>query len=598
MPSQNQDSLLLSEDLALSETAPGSGEQCIIYTPDLARGTSTPSANTESILVAEDLAQTVAARVNLGELNGDTAVYIGDRVKLNIEASNDSGSQVQYDLTFTENGSDIDSQSKTIGEDDTAVFSTTVQKSNPGCFVYQANDSNELEVCWMLIRPGNLRAFPRTVYTGLSDTTSELKLDVEVPSSESQDYGVQVEFLEDGALLDSQTATISPGNTNTFSTLTDGYTTPQEHTYVARITNTDTGRVADTNSVTVAWDDDEYAVMRLSDLTASDRLMYIGDSTTLSTTAVNQSDSVSVNYELEFFEGDTVIGSETATINGRSQYEYTTSVSRSTAGDFIFQAADAKKINSTNELTCTWMNVRPGTFTVSENSLYLSDSDTTTTLSIPVENPGTSDVAVEVIFLENGSPISTEEVIIGAGNTYTYTTDVTKSSEQTNTYRARVIETGTGIDGLSNGENVSWTERENEFGNLILGGYVTNNGDSLDATFEPGGDPADNVRIFDPLSTKDGVGEFSWEDTELDGGDDFTDCFIKFDHTNWFDAGVIEITITHGDATKGHTWEVESYDIGSHSGTSGDADYQVEFRGLFWADNTVTDLSGNVLGSW
>lgn len=241
---------------------------------------------------------------------------------------------------------------------------------------------------------------------------------------------------------------------------------------------------------------------------------------------------------------------------------------------------------------------------VDPGSHYLSDSDTSSTVSIPVSNPSSVDREVKVDILENGAVIDTETVTLGAnGGSNTFSTTVDKSVEGEFTYSAIVTETDTGVSGRSNEATITWIAEENEFANIEISAFVEDTGEADNAgntvysgAITAGSGGATRFRVID---AGPGLTRVSWEDEE---DFDFFDCDIIYDDSAWEDQGYQRIEIYHRETSNGHKWWIGpdsaskgGYYVGSHPN---DPENVKIFEGLFYQDGVVTDLSGNDIGSW
>jgi len=601
MPSEGDDVLMVTKEIALSGGPVSTGDKVVMHTEELARGLTLKEAGIDVIMLSEQVAQGNTAAIELGTLEGDTALYKGDTLLLEIDVLNNGTAETDYTVEFKEDGSAIDNQTKTLGPDGTSVFRTTVTKTNRGCFTYQANNSNDLNVCWMNVRPGDLQAFPRSVWLGASDTSSRLSIDVETPSDESNAQEIQIEFLENASVIGSETQTINPGTNHIFAESVSK-TTEQTNDYTARITNLNTGVTVDSNTIQVKWTNDKEAAIDLAPLTADDKMPTVGETVNFSIDAVNTT-TESINYTLGFFEGPTKFDEETRTVGSRESATYNTSRDRGLAGTRSYQARDSGGVNVSNRLEVTWMNVDPGPLSATETSLYLSDSDTTTTLSIDISNPTSAAVDVEVGIEEDGAVFDTFTRTISAGTTETFSTDRQKSTPGDFEYTATVTETDTGISGESNVVTVEWIEEETEFANIPIRAYVEDTGESgptyASATIVPGG--GDVTRLRKRATASRDNADIEYEDEE---DFDFFDCDIVYDYPNWDTSGYCTIEIVHRETNNGHCWQVGDgagtgsggfYDVGCHSN---DPENVQIFEGIFWQDGEVTDLSGSSFGTW
>ena len=276
MAEQGQDGLLLTQELALSESSPAVGLEELNYTSDLARGPSQVATGDDVVLVTEGLAQGPSSEITLGDLTGDKALYKGDAVTLRIPATNGGATPRDYTVDFTEDGSEFASVTRTIPAGEEITFNTERTKTDTGCFTYQANDSNEHRVCWLNIDPGELLADPDTVWLGGSSLESVLSLKVDVPSSEASSITVTVDILEEGSSIYTASKTISPGNQARFST-TVSKSSEQVVDYTAEITDGASGITVETNPATVEWTNDQRATIDLVDFAVDQRIYEVGD---------------------------------------------------------------------------------------------------------------------------------------------------------------------------------------------------------------------------------------------------------------------------------------------------------------------------------
>lgn len=585
----------------MSQTGADVGSEAIVLSAEsvpTGRGPSSVGVGSDVVLLTDSIAQGEGGAVELSDLTGDTALYVGDTVTLTVAAVNTGTVDSDFTVEFTENGGVIDTTTQTLGGEEEIEYFTTVTKSQTGKWTYQANASNELEVAWFDFRPSNLLAFPTTVWLGASDTTSELSIRVEVPPSEASDKTVKIEFLDGLAEIAEETQTISPGNTYTYTKTVDS-SEEVTRAYQARITDTDSGLSVLSNSVDVTWTNDEEGAIELSPLSANTLLLYKGDTVTLSVDAVNTTDTP-VAYGLRFYQSVTEIGGTEKTIAPRQQKTYTQTDSRSEVGTYTYVAQDTAGVNRTNELDVTYMNVRPGDLTASLTTLYLSDDVTTTTLSLPVENPSNTDsVDVQVQLLENGSPVAATTKTIGTTNIATYRFDRQKSEIGEYNYRARVTEVNNDLSGLSNPVRVRWLEENKDHGQVPIGGSISGV-DEEPASGSWSAYDGSTKRIAINDTTDTWVENVSNDDPKFNdpNNSDFDDAIIRWYQEDWVGTGVMEIRLYVSNG--GDTDEEITFTIGDYSASYSyinDPRELVE-TSIFWADGLVTDTNGNVRGLW
>lgn len=337
--------------------------------------------------------------------------------------------------------------------------------------------------------------------------------------------------------------------------------------------------------------------VQLERLKADKTALYKGETTTLSIKAVNNNDE-QVDFPVDFKEDGTVIDSQTKTIPSRGEATYSTTITKSTAGEFTYQA------NGSNELKISWLNVRPivpsgedGPFVADPQVMYVDRSSTnTTSFSLELENPGSSGIEVQVRFLEDTfTEVGSEQTTIEAGTTHTFTGSQTYDSEQDHTYVAQIVEVNNGISGKTNNQACSWITEDTQFEQVkISADWVDTGSTPISGTIEAGGggDPPDRHEVQEPYGE-----DRSITITIEDSNDyDFYDCFITYDQINWEDAGYLTITLKHLESAA-HEWDIgpAPYTVREPDGTESGT---ITFQGRFYKDGVVTDLDGNELGNW
>ena len=452
MAEQGQDGLLLTQELALSESSPAVGLEELNYTSDLARGPSQVATGDDVVLVTEGLAQGPSSEITLGDLTGDKALYKGDAVTLRIPATNGGATPRDYTVDFTEDGSEFASVTRTIPAGEEITFNTERTKTDTGCFTYQANDSNEHRVCWLNIDPGELLADPDTVWLGGSSLESVLSLKVDVPSSEASSITVTVDILEEGSSIYTASKTISPGNQARFST-TVSKSSEQVVDYTAEITDGASGITVETNPATVEWTNDQRATIDLVDFAVDQRIYEVGDTANFEIFAQNTYNGDYTGYTLNWLEDGTEFFDETQDVPALEKVEYTASRTKSTSGKFDFQVQDDGPVNVSEELTVAWMNVS-ATFDAFPRVLNPGES---TQLSCTVVNDSGGDQIVTVEFYEDGTRIDAQSGNISGGSFQDFLLDVTKGQETSHEYYA-VLEDESGIEAQTNIVRVDWLE--------------------------------------------------------------------------------------------------------------------------------------------
>jgi len=192
--------------------------------------------------------------------------------------------------------------------------------------------------------------------------------------------------------------------------------------------------------------------IRLGELTATDKLMFRGETSTLSITAFNDTGETR-EYEVQWKENESVFATTTKSIEQAETKDYSESVSHPGAGEWNYQA------NGSNELNLTWLDVDPGPLTATPRLLDLSAGEETTTLSIDIANPGSVAREVKVNFYKGQTELFTGSTkTIDPNETLTYSTTRTKDFPWTQNYTAQVIQTDAGLSGKSTPVTVRWVE--------------------------------------------------------------------------------------------------------------------------------------------
>jgi plastocyanin len=615
MVSEDEDVLLLAEQLGLSESQASPGGRVALYSESTGRGSSNVGVGSSVIMGTGNRGQGPSGLVELGTLTGTTIRYKGESAELEIQAENTVTEPQGYTVDWSEDGSNFKSESKTIGPGNTTTYRARRTKDTTGTRSYQANDSNELDVTWMLIEAGRLGAFPRTVYTGADDPSTTLSLRVSVPSAEPDNKDVEVTFKENDTAFTSQTQTISPGDSHTFTTSVTK-SEPDTFLYEADVTNRDTGLTGTTNEVAVTWSDDPAAAISLETLRVDDQILPTGDSTTLQVDAFNPTDDVTVDYRLQWLEDGSVIADQTQTVGPNEAKTYNINVSKSSTGVFIYRAEGFAKINRTREVDVAWFDIDVGELTASNAVKFLAEDDTSVELSLPVSNPSSSSHPVQVEFREDGGVIDTQSVDLSAGSSTTFTTTVDKSETGTFVYDARVTQEDLGVSGLSaltNSLTVQWVESGNDAAGVPVGGSVQNIEAQKTRDEDVSGawgayngttKQIEAYRITDGGQTVSII--YCDEDIDETGGDqkyDFDDCLFTFDKTNYDTGGYFKVNILHNENTNAGQDIYMGTNFNHSHGYVGPGDKDIE-DGIdmgtwrFYDDGRVYDSDGNRDGSW
>lgn len=595
---KDEDALLLTETIGLSQTLTDTEQQCVLYGGDEdgaeGRGDSLVTKGDAVVLSDEGLGQGGAqANVKLGELRADKRVLcIGAQTTLRIKVTNEGKSEVDYTLDFKRGGSVFTSVTKTVSASSSVQYSVTVDRSTAGTDVFQAGTSNELTVAWTNVTVDNFVADPGTVYLKSGQDTSTLTLTLSNCTGSS--VSADVSFVEDpggsgtgGTVLNTQSVSLSGGGQQTV-TYDVTRTSPQEHDYVARITDNSTGVKGDSVAQTVIWTNQE---LILGPLRADDKALYKGDSTTLRIEGVNVSGS-DQSFTVDFVQvpSGTVVGSDTVTIPDRASGEFTASVSKSSVGCREFRA------NTSNRVKVCWSNLRPGALTASPSQVIIDEGEDTTTLSITVDNPSSMDIQTDVVFTEDGTPIYDETVTIGAGGSYTFDTDVTKTVTGFFDYQAEITDNSVPLTMQTNVEQVSWTTDEEGLGQLppdtpdfSFYDYADDYSDGFDPNT---GTSGDRFRLVTATATTTKIGV---EDIQDLGDRDFDDIFMTYDFANWDDFGYMSINAFHGTSGHDHSLQIGAYDDGRH----GDQNNRTIFDLIAYDDGDLYDSStGDFVASW
>jgi hypothetical protein len=110
--------LLFTEELGLSRTPKGTGDQAIIYGDGKARGESAPSVGDEVLLASPELGQTVAS-VASGDLalsirSTNSPIIEGDTLTVTVEVTNNNDSEESGTITLTIDNLVRDDQDVTV----------------------------------------------------------------------------------------------------------------------------------------------------------------------------------------------------------------------------------------------------------------------------------------------------------------------------------------------------------------------------------------------------------------------------------------------------------------------------------------------------
>jgi len=450
MPESGQEALIVGEELALSDASTAADLDALVYADELARGPSQVSDGDQVILITPGLAQGPSAQINLGDLTGDTATYKGREVSMRIPATNASETNQRYTVDFFEDESQFDSVTRGIAAGETVAFTTTRTKSDVGCYIYTANDSNEHRVCWLNIDPGQLLADPNTVWLGASDTSTVLSLKVNVPDSEGSSTDVTVAIKEEGSQIYSNTKTITPGEQKRFSTSVSK-STEGTFTYTADITDGESGITVETTPVDVLWTNDQRATINLEDFTADPQIQEVGQSVDFDITALNTSDEDYSGYTLNWLENGTEFDDQTQDIPKLVDREYSTTRTKSTAGKYEYKAQDDGPVNTSGTLPVAWMQVS-ATFDAYPKVVKRGESSQ---LSCTVVNDDGEDQTVTVEFYEDTTRIDAQSGVVNSGSFQDFLLDVTKDTEQEHQYYAK-IQDETGIEAETNKVTVAW----------------------------------------------------------------------------------------------------------------------------------------------
>lgn len=192
--------------------------------------------------------------------------------------------------------------------------------------------------------------------------------------------------------------------------------------------------------------------IELRPLTASDYLLYKGQTTTMTLPVVNSAD-VPDDFTVPWKENQTEFAEQTLTINPRSTKEYEQTRTKTATGEFTYQASRS------NTITVSWLNVDPGAFEANPNVL---NPGNTATLSIDVANPNSDDVDVQVEFFNGQDTLldTQTKTIPGGSGSETYSLDQTINFRAEVDYYVSLTELGTGVSGTSRTQTVTWTNAD------------------------------------------------------------------------------------------------------------------------------------------
>jgi len=189
-------------------------------------------------------------------------------------------------------------------------------------------------------------------------------------------------------------------------------------------------------------------IVFVGELDTKTPVAFVGDEVRLQTRVFNYTSS-SVDYTLEWKEDGSKFKSQTNTVGADSYFYYNIGVTKSSAGERIYQAADS------NKLAVTWLNVRPKNFRATK---YIVDPGKSTTLKLDVENPNSSSRTVDVSFRAvGGGTVGSSSKTISAGSTATFTASTSRSSEQKVSFVADVTVSNSGLSGTTRELAVVWT---------------------------------------------------------------------------------------------------------------------------------------------
>lgn len=452
MAEPGEDALILGEgDVALSDAQPATGTDAVVYSPETGRGPSQVETGDQVLLITEELAQGPAGVITLGELFGDKALYKGETANILVEASNGGSQPRDFTVDFFEDDVEIESITQQIAPDATVTYRTERTKTDTGCFIYNANTSADYRVCWLNISPGDLLADPDTVWLGGSDLSSDLSLKVTVPDSESSDISVTVDIKEEGTVIDSETANISPGNQYRFTTSVSK-STEQVVEYTADITDGKSGITVETNPVEVQWTDQIQAVIDLINFDVFPRINSLGDQATLEVDAQNTYSQDVNDYTLEFYEDGLKFDESTKYVPLLNTVGYSSTRSKSSPGQFDYNIQDSVPVNVTGDITVSWMYVSASRLEANPGVTQPGDP---ITLSVDVTNGSSQSRNITMELFEDGSRIFDDSAVISAGDTVTFSTDVTYPTEQKHDYRA-FIQDGSGVRAPTNFVTGQW----------------------------------------------------------------------------------------------------------------------------------------------
>lgn len=451
MPEPGEDAVLLENQIAISDSQPAKGTNSVVYSETTGRGPSQAESGTNVLLVDENLAQGPGGAITLGELQGDTALYKGTQVSMRIPVTNGAPNPKQFTANFFEDGIQFESNTRQVPDGETLNYQATRTKEDVGCYIYVVNEvSNEHRVCWLYIDPGRLLADPDTIWLGGENLETVLSLKVTVPDSEPNDIDVTVDFNEEGSQIATETQTISPGAQYRFSTSVQK-SEEQTVEFTASITDGKSGITVETQPVEVLWTNDINAVIDLVDFEGQPRINALTETATVSVDAQNTYDG-DVDYTLEFFEDDSVFYTNTKTVPGLERITYSDTRTKSSPGKFTYYIQDDTEINRTDEIDITWIYVSAGPL---EANPQVTTPGNPITLTLTVSNPSSETQPVAYELEEDGALVYSEGKSIDPGNSYTFSTTLSYSTEQTHQYQG-FIQDSAGIRAPTNTVTASW----------------------------------------------------------------------------------------------------------------------------------------------
>lgn len=459
MPDKGDRVVLLSDEVALSETPTEASDRVVLHRDELARGESTPFPGQDVVLLRDDLAQGPTADIPQYDLFGDTAVYLGDPVTLFVPVENDSGVADTVEVKFFEDGNQIDSATKLLPAETSVTFQTTVVKNSATCRTYSATvdgfKTNDNRVCWMHIRPYLFSLNPRYGYLG-DDADADIftELVVQVPEAESNPRDVTVDITDDAGILDGggdgATKTIDPGEVAEF----DITIFEQDETVAdvwADITDESSGTTVETERKQAVWTSDKEETLDLQPLTCTDRIPLAGDSTTLSINATNRTQS-ELDHTLEFFEGPTRFHIPTKTLRMMQTGNFETDRTKDSVVQKEYTVRTPDETQESNTVTVTWLNMDVTAFELSDRVAKLGNS---VTGSIDVKNPTPDDEDVTVWIEEDGAEIYRETKTVASKDRKTFGTSVSEDKETRHNYRA-FVNPDSGQAAPSEVQSVEW----------------------------------------------------------------------------------------------------------------------------------------------